>query len=91
MPTNCHSGGALGKSVRELVEKNAMQIELGFTTTAVSAAKDGIVLHSGPRQLQPVDEIITVVGLKPDLQMLRGLNLDIEPRTRGRWQPVATH
>jgi thioredoxin reductase len=71
--------GALGDSVRGLVEEGSVELVTGFHTRQVAASENGLVLGDGERELV-ADEVIAATGFRPDLEMLRELRLDLDDR-----------
>jgi thioredoxin reductase len=71
--------GALGASVRRLVEDGAVELVSGFHTRTVTTDAEGLVLGDGERRLV-VDEVIAATGFRPDLELLRELRLDLDDR-----------
>src|SRR6185503_10850236 len=72
--------GALGATVRALVEDGSVALAAGFQTRIVATADSGaIVLADGERQLH-ADEVITATGFRPDLTLLGELRLDLDDR-----------
>ena len=71
--------GALGETVRTLVEDGAIELVGGFQTRAVERAGDAIVLVDGERRLA-VDEVIASTGFRPDLSLLGELRLALDDR-----------
>jgi thioredoxin reductase len=75
--------GALGWQLRQLVEQGRIRLISGFSTEAVIASGEGLVLKGetpeGALSLWPVDEIIGCTGQRPDLAMTRELRLEFDP------------
>ncbi|MEO0560886.1 MAG: NAD(P)-binding domain-containing protein [Chloroflexota bacterium] len=74
--------GALGKRVRELVERGALVLETGFRVAELEATASGVrVVGETADGLRTVeaDEVIATTGARPDLNMLRELRLDLHP------------
>lgn len=75
--------GALGSSLRRLVEAGTVALVTGFSTTALRAGAQGLELVDGTgaseRRLPPCERIIAATGQRPDLQMTRELRLDLDP------------
>ncbi|MFE2044948.1 NAD(P)-binding domain-containing protein [Streptomyces sp. NPDC059477] len=73
--------GALGLRAKAAVENGHASAVTGFRTQAVEHADDGLVLLSeNGRRLAPVDEIIVLTGLRPDLSYLSELRLGLDER-----------
>ena len=75
--------GALGGRLRELVERRAIELVSGFSTTAVEAVAGRVVLvgetDRGQRRIGPADRIVAATGQRPDLAMTRELRLELDP------------
>jgi cation diffusion facilitator CzcD-associated flavoprotein CzcO len=71
--------GALGATVRGLVEDGSIELVTGFQTRTV-AAQDGRVAVDDGAQRLVVDEVIAATGVRPDLDLLRELRLDLDDR-----------
>jgi glycine/D-amino acid oxidase-like deaminating enzyme len=71
--------GRLGRRMRELAARGALDIAKGLKVSRVEETAQGIVVSSGDRQLAPVDEVIATAGFRPDLAMLRELRLALDP------------
>jgi thioredoxin reductase len=71
--------GALGDSVRRLVEAGSVELVSAFHTRRVAAFDGGLVLADGERELL-ADEVIAATGFRPQLEMLRELRLDLDDR-----------
>ncbi|MFD8595751.1 FAD-dependent oxidoreductase [Kitasatospora sp. NPDC059646] len=74
--------GALGLAARKAVEDGRADALTGFRTTAVEPAADGrLVLRAEDgRRSEPVDEILVLTGLRPDLSFLDELRLALDDR-----------
>jgi thioredoxin reductase len=71
--------GALGATVRGLVDEGSVALISGFHTRSVTAFEGGLVLADGERELV-ANEVIAATGFRPDLEMLRELRLDLDDR-----------
>ena len=71
--------GALGATVRSLVESGRLTFVPGFRIARLTRTADGIVVSSQERDLPPVDEIIGATGFRPDLSPLSELRLGLDP------------
>jgi hypothetical protein len=78
--------GELGLRVRRLVEGGRLQLVTGFSTTALRASGNGIMVVGEDQVLPPVDEIIATTGFRPDLSFLSEVRLGLDP---GVEAPVA--
>lgn len=71
--------GALGDSVRSLVEEGSIELVGGFQTRAVSRLVGSVVLSDGDRRIA-ADEVIAATGFRPDLTLLGELRLSLDDR-----------
>ncbi|MDD9375740.1 NAD(P)-binding domain-containing protein [Streptomyces sp. ZAF1911] len=74
--------GALGGAAKAAVEAGHADAVTGFRTAEVQANADGtltLVSEDGTRT-DPVDEVIALTGLRPDLSFLDELRLDLDER-----------
>jgi thioredoxin reductase len=71
--------GALGDTVRRLVEEGSVELITGFNTRQVAAFDGDLVLGDGERELV-ADEVVAATGFRPELEMLRELRLDLDDR-----------
>lgn len=71
--------GQLGERLKEQLASGAMRLATDFPITRLTLTGDGVVAHSGERVLDPVDEIITTTGFRPDLTPLSELRLELDP------------
>jgi glycine/D-amino acid oxidase-like deaminating enzyme len=71
--------GALGATVRGLVEDGSVALAAGFLTRSVEERDGSLVLADGGREIV-ADEVIAATGFRPDLEMLRELRLDLDDR-----------
>jgi thioredoxin reductase len=71
--------GALGATVRRLVEDGSVELVAGFQTHAMTADGERLAVVDGDRRLV-VDEVIAATGFRPDLDPLRELRLDLDDR-----------
>ncbi|MEY9994917.1 thioredoxin reductase [Streptomyces sp. V4I8] len=73
--------GALGLSAKAAVEAGHASAITGFRTQAVSYDGDRLVLESEDgRRTDPIDEVIVLTGLRPDLSFLSELRLGLDER-----------
>lgn len=74
--------GALGLTAKAAVDNGYAAAVTGFRTEAIEAADDGRLILTGEdgRRLDPVDEIIVLTGLRPDLSFLSELRLALDER-----------
>ncbi|MEV6652251.1 NAD(P)-binding domain-containing protein [Streptomyces sp. NPDC051219] len=73
--------GALGLRAKAAVEGGHADAVTGFRTSAIEKSGDQLVLvgEDGHR-LDPVDEVIALTGLRPDLSFLEELRLGLDER-----------
>ncbi|MFD3517656.1 NAD(P)-binding domain-containing protein [Streptomyces sp. NPDC058657] len=74
--------GALGLAAKAAVDNGYADAVTGFRTEAVERGDDGRVTLVGDdgRRLDPVDEVIVLTGLRPDLSFLSELRLGLDER-----------
>ncbi|MET9951903.1 NAD(P)-binding domain-containing protein [Streptomyces sp. NPDC006339] len=79
--------GALGLAAKAAVDAGHADAVTGFRTQAVERDGDRLVLVAEDgRRLDPVDELIVLTGLRPDLSFLGELRLGLDERLQA---PVA--
>jgi cation diffusion facilitator CzcD-associated flavoprotein CzcO len=71
--------GALGATVRKLAEEESIELVAGFQTRSLAGHDGRLAVEDGARRLV-VDEVIAATGLRPDLDLLRELRLDLDDR-----------
>ncbi|MGA5421450.1 FAD-dependent oxidoreductase [Streptomyces lavendulocolor] len=73
--------GALGLAAKAAVDDGHADAVTGFRTTAVERAGEQLVLVAEDgRRLDPVDEVVVLTGLRPDLSFLTELRLGLDER-----------
>ncbi|QPP05524.1 NAD(P)-binding domain-containing protein [Streptomyces bathyalis] len=74
--------GALGLRAKAAVDDGCAEAITGFRTTEVVRSPDGRLVLTGEdgRRLGPVDEVIVLTGLRPDLPFLDELRLGLDER-----------
>ncbi|MEU1939040.1 NAD(P)-binding domain-containing protein [Streptomyces coeruleorubidus] len=73
--------GALGLRAKAAVEAGHADAVTGFRTQAVERDGDRLILAAEDgRRLDPVDEVIVLTGLRPDLSFLSELRLGLDDR-----------
>src|SRR4051812_33215536 len=74
--------GALGLAAKAAVDNGYADAVTGFRTEAIQRADDGRLVLAGEdgRRLDPVDEVIVLTGLRPDLSFLSELRLALDER-----------
>ncbi|MEE4540398.1 NAD(P)-binding domain-containing protein [Streptomyces sp. V4-01] len=79
--------GALGLAAKAAVDDGHADAVTGFRTGAVERDGERLVLVGDDgRRLEPVDEVIVLAGLRPDLSFLSELRLGLDERLQA---PVA--
>jgi hypothetical protein len=80
--------GALGRRAATAVEAGHIEVVRAFRTAEVRRAEDRrlVLVDDGGRALDPVDEVVTVTGFRPDLSWLSELRLELDPTLQA---PVA--
>lgn len=71
--------GELGARVRKQVEAGNLRMVTGFRTARITRTDEGLILASDDEVLEPVDEIIAATGLRPDLEFLSEIRLNLDP------------
>ncbi|OKK02540.1 flavoprotein [Streptomyces sp. CB03234] len=74
--------GALGLRAKAAVEAGHASAVNGFRTEAVERRPDGglVLVGDDGRRLDPVDEVVVLTGLRPDLSFLGELRLGLDER-----------
>ncbi|WP_328299284.1 NAD(P)-binding domain-containing protein [Streptomyces sp. NBC_00435] len=73
--------GALGLAAKAAVDEGHADAVTGFRTSAVEKSADRLILVAEDgRRLDPVDEVIVLTGLRPDLTFLNELRLALDER-----------
>ncbi|OKJ03327.1 NAD(P)-binding domain-containing protein [Kitasatospora sp. CB01950] len=74
--------GALGLRARAAVEDGRATALTGFRTTALEPAADGrlVLVAEDGRSSEPVDQVVVLTGLRPDLSFLTELRLGLDDR-----------
>ncbi|MET9887380.1 NAD(P)-binding domain-containing protein [Streptomyces sp. NPDC006430] len=74
--------GALGLAAKAAVDEGYADAVTGFRTDAVEKAADGrlVLVGEDGRRLDPVDEVIVLTGLRPDLSFMSELRLALDAR-----------
>ena len=72
--------GALGQRAEAAVQAGHISTVTGFRTATVEQVSEGVVLTSlDGRRLDPVAEVVTLTGFRPDLSWLSEVRLDLDP------------
>ncbi|GAB2767732.1 NAD(P)-binding domain-containing protein [Streptomyces bullii] len=74
--------GALGLAAKAAVDNGYADAVTGFRTEAIERTDDGQLVLAGEdgRRLEPVDEVIVLTGLRPDLSFLSEIRLGLDER-----------
>ena len=74
--------GALGLAAKAAVDEGHADAVTGFRTEAIERGTDGrlVLVGEDGRRLGPVDEVIVLTGLRPDLGFLGELRLGLDDR-----------
>ncbi|PCG84739.1 flavoprotein [Streptomyces sp. WZ.A104] len=73
--------GALGLAAKAAVDEGHADAVTGFRTEAFEKAGDQVILVAEDgRRLDPVDEVIVLTGLRPDLSFVSELRLGLDER-----------
>ncbi|MER7107112.1 FAD-dependent oxidoreductase [Streptomyces sp. NPDC000229] len=75
--------GALGLRAKAAVEAGRASAVTGFRTEAVERRPEGgglVLVGDDGRRLDPVDEVVVLTGLRPDLSFLGELRLGLDER-----------
>ncbi|MEH0639549.1 NAD(P)-binding domain-containing protein [Streptomyces bottropensis] len=74
--------GALGLAAKTAVDSGYADAVTGFRTEAIERDGEGRLVLAGEdgRRLNPVDEVIVLTGLRPDLSFLSELRLGLDER-----------
>ncbi|MFF2640066.1 FAD-dependent oxidoreductase [Streptomyces niveus] len=74
--------GALGLAAKAAVDNGHADAVTGFRTETIEPAEDGRLVLTGEdgRGLDPVDEVIVLTGLRPDLSFLSEIRLGLDER-----------
>ncbi|WP_371582408.1 NAD(P)-binding domain-containing protein [Streptomyces sp. NBC_01314] len=74
--------GALGLAAKAAVDDGHADAVTGFRTDAVQRDSDGrlVLVAEDGRRLDPVDEVIVLTGLRPDLSFVSELRLALDER-----------
>jgi hypothetical protein len=74
--------GALGLAAKAAVDKGYADAVTGFRTEAIERDGEGRLVLAGEdgRRLDPVDEVIVLTGLRPDLSFLSEVRLGLDER-----------
>lgn len=76
---NLAARGALGQRVRDLLRQGTIQFVTNFRVAELRPHGEQIEVLGENGAIEPVDEIITTTGFRPDLGLLSELRLDLDP------------
>lgn len=74
--------GALGLRAKAAVDEGYADAVTGFRTSAVERDGDGrvVLVAEDGRRIEPVDEVVVLTGLRPDLSFVSELRLGLDER-----------
>ncbi|MEV6358097.1 NAD(P)-binding domain-containing protein [Streptomyces hydrogenans] len=74
--------GALGLAAKAAVDEGHAEAVTGFRTEAIERDTEGrlVLVAEDGRRLDPVDEVVVLTGLRPDLSFLDELRLGLDDR-----------
>ncbi|MFB7365330.1 NAD(P)-binding domain-containing protein [Streptomyces hydrogenans] len=74
--------GALGLAAKAAVDEGHAEAVTGFRTEAIERDTEGrlVLVAEDGRRLAPVDEVVVLTGLRPDLSFLDELRLGLDDR-----------
>lgn len=70
----------LTDAVRDMLVRDSLKVEADFWITRIEEAIAGFVVYDENRALPAVDQIICATGYRPNLSILRELQLAMDPR-----------
>lgn len=70
----------LGELADRAVEMGLVERVTGFRTRSLDHSQGRFTLDDGTRQVGPFDEIVVATGFRPDVELLRELQVDLDPR-----------
>ena len=71
--------GRLGSDLQQLVDRGAVELHTGFGIDQVVVEGDSVTVRSGNREIGGLHNVAAATGFSPDLTMLSGLDLDLDP------------
>jgi thioredoxin reductase len=87
-PTRAYGGGdadqlpergALGQRLKRLVDQGAIELLASFAVDGIRAENGELRVRSMNKRDVLADEMIVATGLRPDLQILREVRVDLDP------------
>lgn len=77
--------GALGRALENLVKTGGLDLHMRTVVVRIDAISQGVAVTlkqpNDTTEVVEVDRIIVATGLRPDLEMLREVRLDLDPAT----------
>lgn len=74
--------GALGSRIRQLVEREQINVHTGFKTQSIESEGSSFkIISQDGRSLFSIDQLIVNAGSRPDFSFLEEVRLDIDPVT----------
>lgn len=71
--------GRLGSDLERLVSSGAVELHTGFPIDEVVVEGDTVEVRAGDRRISGLHNVAAATGFSPDLSMLAGLDLDLDP------------
>lgn len=71
--------GALGDRLRRLVEAGEIELLTSAQAAALEDSAEALTVRFADGRAQEVDVVVAATGFRPELEMLRGLRLDVDP------------
>jgi cation diffusion facilitator CzcD-associated flavoprotein CzcO len=69
----------LAAALREIVASAKVRVAAGFRTRRIEVTGGQVSLEDDVNTLGPFDEIVVATGFRPDLRLLRELQVDLDP------------
>lgn len=74
--------GRLGSDLEQLVRSGAVELHAGFAIDELVVDGDTVEVRAGERRIGGLHNVATATGFSPDLAMLSGLDLDLDPEVQ---------
>lgn len=71
--------GRLGNDLEQLVRSGAVQLHTGVTIDELVVTGETVEARAGQRRIGGLHGVVAATGFSPDLSMLAGLDLDLDP------------
>lgn len=71
--------GRLGSDLQHLVDSGMVELHTGFAIDELVVAGDTVEVRAGDRRIAGLHNLAAATGFSPDLAMLSGLDLDLDP------------